>query len=86
MKNAELVQRSSYKSVLYTEQKWISLMEDIPNNKARTPLMTRPKMYFKWLQVRSYFVTGQPGNYVLSSVVPHFTYPMLYCLFRGISS
>ena len=50
LKNSELIQRSGYDSVLFTERKWISLTEDIQDKKARTSLMTRSKMYFAGLQ------------------------------------
>jgi len=50
LKNSELIQRSGYESVLFTERKWVSLTEDIQDKKARTSLMTRSKMYFAGLQ------------------------------------
>lgn len=50
LKNSELIQRSGYDSVLFTERKWIRLTEDIQDKKARTSLMTRSKMYFVGLQ------------------------------------
>ncbi len=50
LKNSELIQRSGYDSVLFTERKWVSLTEDIQDKKARTSLMTRSKSYFSGLQ------------------------------------
>lgn len=50
LKNSELIQRSGYDSVLFTERKWISLTEDIQDKRARTSIMTRSKMYFAGLQ------------------------------------
>eukprot|EP00979_Chaetoceros_neogracilis_P001321 scaffold231_cov258-Chaetoceros_neogracile.AAC.5 len=50
LKNSELIQRSGYDSVLFTERKWIDLTEQIQDKKARTSLMTRSKMYFAGLQ------------------------------------
>jgi len=50
LKNSELIQRSGYESVLFTERKWINLTEDIQDKKTRTSLMTRSKMYFAGLQ------------------------------------
>lgn len=50
LKNSELIQRSGYDSVIFTERKWISLTEEIQDKKARTSLMTRSKQYFSGLQ------------------------------------
>ncbi len=50
LKNSELIQRSGYDSVLFTERKWISLTEEIQDKKARTALMHRSKSYFSFLQ------------------------------------
>jgi ABC-type Mn2+/Zn2+ transport system ATPase subunit len=50
LKNSELIQRSGYDSVLFTERKWVNLTEQIQDKKARTSLMTRSKMYFSGLQ------------------------------------
>lgn len=50
LKNSELIQRSGYESVLFTEKKWMSLTEKIQDLNARTSIMTRSKMYFVGLQ------------------------------------
>jgi ABC-type multidrug transport system ATPase subunit len=50
LKNSELIQRSGYDSVMFTERKWVSLTEEIQDKKARTSLMTRSKTYFSGLQ------------------------------------
>mmetsp|Transcript_4269 Transcript_4269/g.8167 ORF Transcript_4269/g.8167 Transcript_4269/m.8167 type:complete len:839 (+) Transcript_4269:123-2639(+) len=50
LKNSELIQRSGYGSIMFTERKWVSLTEEIQDKKARTSLMTRSKTYFAGLQ------------------------------------
>ncbi len=50
LKNSELIQRSGYESVLFTERQWMSLTEKIQDLNARSSIMTRSKMYFAWLQ------------------------------------
>lgn len=50
LKNSELIQRSGYGSIMFTERKWVSLTEQIQDKKARTSLMTRSKTYFAGLQ------------------------------------
>jgi ABC-type bacteriocin/lantibiotic exporter with double-glycine peptidase domain len=50
LKNSELIQRSGYESVIFTERKWIDLTEQIQDKKARTSLMTRSKNFYSGLQ------------------------------------
>jgi ABC-type multidrug transport system fused ATPase/permease subunit len=50
LKNSELIQRSGYDSIAFTEGRWVDLTESIQELKATSSLMTRSKMYFQWLQ------------------------------------
>merc|ERR1712137_957714 len=50
LKNSELIQRSGYESVIFTERKWIDLTEQIQDKRARTSLMTRSKNFYSGLQ------------------------------------
>ncbi len=50
VKNSELIQRSGYDSIAFTEGKWVKLTEDIQELQATSAIMTRSKMYFQWIQ------------------------------------
>ena len=50
LKNSELIQRSGYDSIAFTESKWVGLTETIQDLKVQTSLMNRSKMYFAGLQ------------------------------------
>ena len=50
IKNSELIQRSGYDSIAFTEGKWVKLTEDIQELQATSAIMNRSKMYFQWLQ------------------------------------
>jgi ABC-type multidrug transport system fused ATPase/permease subunit len=50
LKNSELIQRSGYDSVPFTQARWIELTEDIQELEATASIMRRSKMYFSWVQ------------------------------------
>eukprot|EP00551_Chaetoceros_affinis_P005290 CAMPEP_0203684402 /NCGR_PEP_ID=MMETSP0090-20130426/48020_1 /ASSEMBLY_ACC=CAM_ASM_001088 /TAXON_ID=426623 /ORGANISM="Chaetoceros affinis, Strain CCMP159" /LENGTH=905 /DNA_ID=CAMNT_0050553577 /DNA_START=366 /DNA_END=3079 /DNA_ORIENTATION=+ len=50
IKNSELIQRSGFDSILFTEERWIELTESIQELKATASIMKRSKMYFAWIQ------------------------------------
>jgi len=50
IKNSELIQRSGYDSILFTEERWIELTESIQELQVTASIMKRSKMYFSWIQ------------------------------------
>ncbi len=50
LKNSELIQRSGYDSIAFTEERWVDLTEQIQEQQATMSIMKRSKMYFAWLQ------------------------------------
>jgi ABC-type multidrug transport system fused ATPase/permease subunit len=50
LKNSDLIQRSGYGSIEFTERRWIELTEEIQNLAVRSALMVRSRGYFNWLQ------------------------------------
>ncbi len=50
IKNSELIQRSGYDSILFTEERWIELTESIQELQVTAAIMKRSKMYFAWIQ------------------------------------
>eukprot|EP00559_Dactyliosolen_fragilissimus_P004218 CAMPEP_0184865746 /NCGR_PEP_ID=MMETSP0580-20130426/18891_1 /TAXON_ID=1118495 /ORGANISM="Dactyliosolen fragilissimus" /LENGTH=568 /DNA_ID=CAMNT_0027365055 /DNA_START=1033 /DNA_END=2739 /DNA_ORIENTATION=- len=50
LKNSELIQRSGYGSIAFTERRWVDLTEEIQDINIRHSLMKRARMYFSFLQ------------------------------------
>jgi len=50
LKNSDLVQRSGYGSIEFTERRWIELTEKIQDLRVRSDIMVRSRGYFNWLQ------------------------------------
>jgi len=50
LKNSELIQRSGYDSIAFTEARWVDLTENIQDLHARASIMNRSKLYFSWVQ------------------------------------
>ena len=50
LKNSELIQRSGFDSIAFTEERWVDLTEEIQEKQATVSIMKRSKMYFQWLQ------------------------------------
>lgn len=50
LKNSDLIQRSGYGSISFTERKWVALTEEIQDLSIRGALINRSRMYFAWLQ------------------------------------
>eukprot|EP00560_Eucampia_antarctica_P006250 CAMPEP_0197827414 /NCGR_PEP_ID=MMETSP1437-20131217/4194_1 /TAXON_ID=49252 ORGANISM="Eucampia antarctica, Strain CCMP1452" /NCGR_SAMPLE_ID=MMETSP1437 /ASSEMBLY_ACC=CAM_ASM_001096 /LENGTH=685 /DNA_ID=CAMNT_0043428243 /DNA_START=646 /DNA_END=2703 /DNA_ORIENTATION=- len=50
LKNSDLVQRSGYGSIEFTERRWIEVTEEIQDLSVRTAIMERSRSYFNWLQ------------------------------------
>jgi len=50
LKNSDLIQRSGYDAIPFTERKWVALTEKIQALSIRRALLNRSRMYFAWLQ------------------------------------
>jgi len=50
LKNSELIQRSGFHSIAFTEERWIELTESIQDLQVTSSIMRRSKMYYNWIQ------------------------------------